>query len=151
MDIIESGPLSELAAVIQLAIAPVFLLAGIGALLNVVTARLGRAVDRARFLERESGGAVEDARVRVELGVLDRRVALAQRSIGLLVISALLVCLLVAALFLAVLIGRGGAAMIAVLFVSAMAALIGGLALFLAETAIATRQLRVNAELLMRK
>jgi len=36
---------------IQLAVAPVFLLSGIGAILVVITNRLGRIIDRARVLE----------------------------------------------------------------------------------------------------
>ena len=44
-------PGSDMARTIQLAIAPVFLLAGIGAFLNVIAGRLARVVDRARHLE----------------------------------------------------------------------------------------------------
>jgi hypothetical protein len=39
---------------IQLAVAPVFLLSGIGAILAVMTNRLGRIIDRARVLEKNS-------------------------------------------------------------------------------------------------
>jgi hypothetical protein len=47
--------------VIQLAVAPVFLLAGVGAILNVMANRLSRIIDRARVLETKLGAAAEDA------------------------------------------------------------------------------------------
>lgn len=145
--------LSDIAHTIQLAVAPVFLLAGIGALLNVVTSRLGRAVDRARALEERLLAALDDSaapRIRNELGVLDRRMTLAQRSIFLFSFSALLVCVLVAALFVIDLVNLQLSAVVGVLFIGAMIALIGGLSLFLAEVTLATRMLRVRAELLMK-
>ncbi len=39
------------AQVIQAAVAPVFLLAGVGATLNVLASRIGRIIDRARIME----------------------------------------------------------------------------------------------------
>ena len=47
------APVNDVSAAIQLAIAPVFLLAGIGAILSVLTIRLGRVVDRARLVEQK--------------------------------------------------------------------------------------------------
>lgn len=41
----------QVAHAIQLAVAPVFLLSGIGAMLVVMTNRLGRIIDRARVIE----------------------------------------------------------------------------------------------------
>jgi hypothetical protein len=43
--------IEALSSVIQLAVAPVFLLAGIAGLLNVLSVRLDRAVDRVRVVE----------------------------------------------------------------------------------------------------
>jgi hypothetical protein len=43
-------PASDISHVIQLAVAPVFLLAGIGAFINAFAARLGRIFDRSRVL-----------------------------------------------------------------------------------------------------
>jgi hypothetical protein len=45
-----SPELTHLAQIIQLAVAPVFLLAGLGAFLNVCAGRLARIIDRARQL-----------------------------------------------------------------------------------------------------
>ena len=147
------NPISDIAQTIQLSVAPVFLLAGIGALLNVVTSRLGRAVDRARVLEERltpPAAPTEAPRIRDELMVLDRRMLLSHRSIALCSLSALLVCILVAALFIADLADLAGGSAVAILFIAAMAALIGGLGFFLAEVTLATRMLRVRAELFMK-
>jgi len=145
--------LSGIAHIIQLAVAPVFLLAGIGAILSVVTMRLGRVVDRARQLEdalRSGLDAKTDSQMRSELGVLDRRMVFCQRAIGLCTISALFVCFVVAALFVGVLADINVAAPVSILFVAAMASLISGLLMFLAEVNAATRMLRVRAELIMK-
>ena len=143
-------PVSTVANLIQLAIAPVFLLAGIGAILNVLAQRLARVVDRARKLEEEFGSydEAERGRAAAELCLLDRRMTLVNRSISACTASALFVCLVVAFLFVADLIEIGFARPIAVLFVLAMLLLIVGLVLFLHEIRLATRALHVRRELL---
>ena len=143
----------DIAHIIQLAVAPVFLLAGIGALLSVITSRLGRAVDRARFLECALTPDLEAAaenRIRDELGTLDKRMALSQRAITFASVAALLICVVVATLFIGGLAKVNLSAVVALIFIAAMGTLIVGLALFLAEIRLATRQLRVRAELLMK-
>lgn len=140
----------NIAQIIQLSVAPVFLLAGIGAILNVVAARLGRAVDRARYLEEVLPNAEQKAKpdyVLMQLAVLDRRIVFAQRSIFFCVVSAFLVCIVVATLFVGALVEVALAALVGILFIAAMMSLIGGLAYFLAEVAIATRMLRVRTDL----
>lgn len=144
---------SDIAHIVQLAVAPVFLIAGIGAILNVVTSRLGRVVDRARFLERalkEKHGENDERRIRAELAALDRRMVTAQRAIYLCSLAALLVCVVVATLFLSTLAHLNFGALVALMFVGAMVCLIGGLSLFLVEISIATRTLRVRAELFVK-
>ena len=143
--------LSDLAHIIELSVAPVFLLAGIGAFLNVVASRLGRVVDRARNLEEQylaGPTADEMTRIKHELGILDRRVRLSQRAVSLFSLAALLVCLVVATLFVGEFVVLPVAAPVALMFIAAMLAMIGGLTLFLLETALATRTIRVRAELL---
>lgn len=144
--------LSDIAHIIQLAVAPAFLLVGIGSILSVVTMRLGRTVDRARQLEDSLQSDTDEkgnSRMRAELVVLDRRMVFCQRAIGLSTISVLFVCFVIAALFVGVLANIDVAAVVAVLFVAAMASLIAGLLMFLVEVTLATRMLRVRAELLM--
>jgi hypothetical protein len=146
-------PVTQIAQLIQLAIAPVFLLAGIGALLNVVAQRLARVVDRARVLEKEYHGydEAERARAGAELGLLDRRMKIANYAISACTASALFTCLLVAILFVADLSEFKFGQAIAILFVATMMLLILGLVLFLYEIRLAMASLRVRSELLPRR
>ena len=150
MPIDQAIPVSTIAHLIQLAIAPVFLLAGIGAILNVLAQRLARVVDRARMLESEFESYDEKKRRRAaaELCILDRRMAVANQSIRACTASALFVCLVVAFLFIADLTSFPFAQPVAILFVLAMLLLIVGLILFLYEIRLAMRSLRVRRELL---
>jgi MFS family permease len=135
---------------IQLSIAPVFLLAGIGAFLNVIAGRLSRVVDRARLLEtlHPEVGDIERRRYVVELHLLEQRMTLASRAIYLGTASGLAVCLLVIALFVGELISLKMGNAIAVLFVIAIALLAGSMVTFLRETRIALKSLHVREDLL---
>ncbi len=144
------GAVGDIAHNIQLAVAPVFLLTGIGSILNVLAARLGRAVDRARRLEADIAGYPSTRRIEAlsELRLLDRRMAAINRAIGLCTMSALIVCLVVAILFIGDLVPMRWTGVVALLFVLAMALLIVGLTLFLYEIQIALKSVRVKAALL---
>ena len=140
-----------IADAIALAVAPIFLMTGIWALLNVMTQRLGRVIDRARALETEleRGMPPEVAeRHRVELGQLGTRINSVNRAIYATTASALLVCLVVALLFIEQLTPLDMSAEVAVLFVLTMAFLITGLGFFLREISVATRSLKVRSDLL---
>ena len=140
---------SALAHTISLSIAPVFLLTGIASILNVLVGRLARVVDRARALEATFPhiGGPDRERFVAELKILDRRMQVTHYAIACSSASALLVCVLVAALFLADLADIGSTRFVAVLFVSAMMLIIAGLVLFLVEVQIATRSVRVRRDL----
>lgn len=141
---------SIVARIIGQAVAPVFLLAGIGAILNVLAQRLARVVDRARKLEEEFDSYDEprQARASAELCLLGRRMTVVNQSIRACTASALFVCLVVAILFVADLTRFPFAQPVAILFVLAMLLLIVGLILFLYEIRLAMRALRVRQELL---
>jgi len=127
--------LGDVSHVIQLAIAPVFLLTAIGTLLNVLINRLGRSVDRRRTLTASlpalDAGLAGDAQG--ELAYVHRRVRLIYTAILLAVGAALLICLLIAIAFLDALLASDLSQLVAILFMLAMLALIGSLALFLRE------------------
>ncbi len=138
--------IDTIAGIIQLSIAPVFLLAGIGGILNVVAQRLARVVDRARKLEAdldEIGGAIPPV-YRAELKVLDQRMGMCHGAIGLCTTGALLVCIVIVVLFVADLIVLDFAVPVSLLFIGAMLSVSLGLMLFLAEVTIATRSVRVS-------
>ena len=141
---------SEVAEIIQLAVAPVFLLAGIGAFLNVCASRLARIVDRARQIEPHllgSRGAEHD-RLQGEIRILDRRINLVSRAIWLSVVSAVMTCAVVILLFAGSLVDAEFGTSIALLFIATMVAIGLGFAVFLLETRVASRAVRIRNELL---
>jgi hypothetical protein len=136
--------------IVRNAVAPVFLLSGIGAFLNVCTSRLSRIVDRSREIEPRvlgSRGAEHDRWIG-ELKLLDRRMSLVSRAIFLSVLSAILVCIVVSLLFAASLTQRHYGTAIAWLFIASMLSIAAGFAVFLAETWVGSRAVRVRSELL---
>jgi hypothetical protein len=135
---------NSLAQVIQLSVAPVFLLAGVGATLNVLANRIARIIDRARAMEERLVAAEGDRARELHdlLKVLSRRATLINRAIALCVLSGLLVSLVVAALFVTSALEIDLAAPIAVAFVMALLSLAASLLMFLREVFIATASLR---------
>ena len=142
----------DIVQIIQLSIAPVFLIAGIGTLLNVLTSRLARVVDRGRAIELDldlpMGSGQHTNRHLAELRVLDQRMNWIHNAIMLSTMAILLVCLLIVALFSVELITIDLSRVVAILFIATMASLIGGLISFLIEISYARKSLRVRAELL---
>ncbi|HET6942485.1 MAG TPA: DUF2721 domain-containing protein [Sphingomicrobium sp.] len=141
---------ATVAQIIQLAVAPVFLFAGIGAFLNVCTGRLSRIVDRARDIEPLllSSRGTEHDRWLNELRILDRRMVLVSRAIFLSVFAAVLTCSVVVLLFAASLTGAHFGTAIALLFIVSMISIGTGFAVFLIETRVGSRAVRIRAELL---
>jgi len=138
--------ITGIANVIQLSIAPVFLLTGVAAILGVLTNRLARIIDRARRLEDVLLHASGDREqlIRSELHTLARRSKLVNRAISLATSCALLICVLIVGLFAAAFTNTRIEAHIGWLFVAAMVALIGALVVFLREVYVATANLRIG-------
>jgi hypothetical protein len=132
---------TDIAHVIQLSVAPVYLLAGIGAFINAFAGRLGRVFDRGRLLEAalEVEQECNEAQIRAELDILWRRARLAYIGIALDILSALLVCILIVFAFAGYFFDFEVRSLIGGLFIAAMLALIGGLVAFLREVFIAVR------------
>jgi len=142
----ETVAVTTIAHQIQLAVAPVFLLAGIGGFINVLALRLARVVDRSRQLEAELPGESDAARAAhaEEMRLLDRRMRVVNLSISSCTAGALFVCVVVAILFVADLAKIAFARPIALLFIMAMLLVILGLILFLYEIRLAAKALRVS-------
>ena len=142
--------LGDVSHIIQLAIAPVFLLTGVGTNLAVLTNRLSRIIDRTRLLEdRLDAGMVADtARPRAELLTLYQRTHLINRAITLSTTCALLVCITIATLFIGDALVLGLSKFIASLFILAMLALIGSFIYFLREIFVAIGSISVHGALI---
>lgn len=149
----QPSPVATVAHIIQLAVAPVFLLTGIGSLLNVFAGRLSRVIDRARRLEAEipALSARDRERALEELVILDQRMAVIHWAINGTVAGALFVCVVVALLFVADLVSLEFGRPVAIMFITAMVLLIAGLVLFMVEVSIATRSVRVREDYVRRR
>lgn len=138
--------IGDLAKAIQLALAPVFLLTGIGALLGVMTGRLARIVDRGRaFAEGQvSCVSCDHAAITLELETLEPRRHLTSVAITATTVAALLVCAVIAGLFVEVMLQTPLKWLISAFFAAAMFALVVGLIFFLRELHLAMRTVRIG-------
>lgn len=137
-----AADITTVAHVIQLAVAPVFLLTGIGAILAVITNRIARIVDRARVL-----GNLNDQTqpaLKGEMAMLARRARWVHWAVSLCTMSALFICIVIAALFLGSETGMDPSRVVSLFFISAMLALISGLLCFLREIFLATGNIEVR-------
>jgi hypothetical protein len=136
----------SIAHVIQTAVAPVFLLTGIASMLVVLTNRLGRIIDRARMLEDRIIDLTGEHHVVAgqDLRWLSRRARHINRGIALFTLAALLVCVIIAVLFVSAFFSPDVSRLVATLFVLAMGCLIAGLVSFLREVTLATQSLRIG-------
>jgi hypothetical protein len=134
-----------IAQTIQLALAPVFVLVAMGNILNLLSSRLGRVVDRSRTLQDRhmaTKGPDHDEVV-AEIRMIDKRIGLITRAIRVMVISGLMVGLTVAVLFLEELVSLNLQRVAAATFLAAIALLMWALVLFLRETQVSAQQLRI--------
>ena len=139
-----------IAHVIQLSVAPVFLITGIGALLGVMMQRIARIIDRARNLE-DLLPTADPAHARAahaELHTLSRRLRLINRAVSLCVLAALLICGVIGGLFISAYYAWSPdlTRVVATVFAAALLCLIAGLLLFLREVYIATATLRFGVK-----
>ena len=136
--------ITDIARLIQLAVAPVFLLTAVGTMIGVLATRLGRAIDRSRLLEDRVRQLQPEGQkaVREELDLLSRRVRLVYAAMVLAVICALFVGLLIAVAFVDAFINIDLSKFIGLLFIGAMVAFIFSLLVFLREIFLAVTSAR---------
>ena len=135
----------DIASAIQLALAPVFLLTGIAGILNVMAGRLSRIIDRGRALTEGPTGLLlsQQDSIAIEKQTLEQRRHLTSIAITACTVAALLVCMVIAALFLEVLLGAPLKWLVGALFTAAMLALVLGLGFFLREVHLAMQSIRI--------
>src|SRR5882724_6132773 len=133
----------DIVRLIQSAVAPVFLLSGVGVTLGVLTGRLARIIDRARYLEdHPAASGLRPEAIQDALRMLARRAKYTNAAIALCAASALFVSLVVMALFASAFFDTDLSVAIALLFVAAMICLTGAFGAFLVECRLATEILR---------
>ena len=137
--------IGDIAEIIKLSVAPVFLLAGIGGLLMVLTNRLARIIDRSRSLRLIESEFMSDANRAVyqrEQRIQVKRIKLIHAAISFATASAIIICLLIVALFVGNLSGANVSTLIALLFILCMISLGGAFILLLIEILISNRGLK---------
>lgn len=137
---------ADIAHVIQLSVAPVFLLAGLGSILGVMTNRLARVLDRAHLYESKllNLEAAPDTELHERLRTLAQRAKLISVSIALCTLTALLVCAVIITLFIGAFFGFSAAIPAALLFITALLAFVTALIWFLREIFLATASLHIG-------
>jgi hypothetical protein len=140
----------DIITLLQVSLAPAFLLVALGGLLNLYAIRLGRIVDRSRILQ-ENFPATEDRErsfIVTELNDLQKRMQVVNSAIAFGVLGAILVCILIGLLFFIGLLGLEWTMLIAILFVMAMLMLSISLIRFFQEVQIASRDIKIRDEFL---
>jgi hypothetical protein len=130
---------------IQLAVAPVFLLTAVAAMIGTVAGRLARIIDRARVLETRIDDSPDENPMAVEfteLGHLRTRGRLVNVCIAFLTLCAILIGLTIMALFLGKTLEIQIFRVVTVLFLTGVTCFLLALMCFLAETLIASQVLK---------
>jgi Protein of unknown function (DUF2721) len=143
----ETTDVGTISHVIQLSVAPVFLLLGVGSILSVMTNRLSRIIDRARVLEAqlEDAPAGRAVHLQADLATLTQRARLIGPAITLCTATALMVCIVIAVLFCGAFLQFDPTLAVALLFVAGMVSFFFGLLWFLREIFVATSNLRIGS------
>ncbi len=144
----ENAASSSLLPVIQLAITPVILISGVGALMITLTNRMGRIVDRTRTLAGQvrAAPAADRGHFDNQLGILWRRAKLIRIAVTLAGLSMLLSCLLVMAIFADASMARDFGAPLVVVFLGSVICLAAALIAFLRDVWMSLWALRLEVE-----
>jgi hypothetical protein len=137
---------TDISHVIQLSVAPVFLLAGIGSILGVMANRLARVIDRSRTLEARLPGAEKEvyADLHARLMTLARRAKLISQGLAMCTMTALLICSVIIVLFIGAFLHFSAAIPAALLFITALLSFATALVWFLREIFVATASMRIG-------
>ena len=125
------------------AVAPVFLLTGIGSILNVMVGRLGRAIDRARIVNELTPAKRQEHKH--ELSVTVKRITWLRVAIGFATLWALLVCVSIASLFISVESGFSMPHMVLWSFICSMVAIIVALFCFISEILLTSNEAIISS------
>src|SRR5690606_27688953 len=134
---------------VQLSLTPAFLLAAVGAFLNVMNQRLTWIVDRVHLLEKLNDADIHDSEVD-ELPVLRRRRRYAHLAVNSSTGAGLLICVVVSTTFVSAFVRPPLGTLVALLWIAVMALVFGALLAFLFETQLATKSSR-DTRLLSRR
>lgn len=140
--------LSSLLPIIQLAITPVILISGMGALMITLTNRMARIVDRTRVVAELIPSASTEDRQHLEsqLDIMWRRALLIRRAVTSNGLSMLVSCLLVVVLFATAIFHLQMPALVLGLFAASIVLLIASLVDFLRDIFVSLHALHLQVE-----
>lgn len=143
--LIEITDIHSVSEAIRDAVAPVFLLTGIGSILGVLIGRLGRSIDRARLI---NDMATEKRQsLKTELQIIVKRIKWLRRAIGLATLAALCVCVSIVTMFISVETGFKMPHLVLMSFILSMCSVISALMCFLREIYLTSREIIVESML----
>jgi hypothetical protein len=143
-------PVDDVAHVIQVALTPVFLLSGIGTLLNVFNTRLARVSDHAEHANEMLLAETDRARalvLRAHLRRLRRRTMALDIAIAMSALGGALTCGAAFALFVGVLRASGTSGVLFALFGASLSCTVFGLAAFIGDSLLAWHGLQREGHL----
>jgi hypothetical protein len=127
---------------VQQSVAPVFLITGVGSILSVLSTRLARVIDRFRMLDESEVELSADSKA--EMMILIRRSRWIHWAITLCTTSALLICIVIVALFIGSELNKDPSGTISIFFSTAMLTLTGGLVCFLREISLSMGIIKIR-------
>ena len=135
---IEANSINSVSQLIQLSVAPVFLLAGVAGLLNVFTGRLSRIIDKVDKLnkyENENQKLLEDEKALSKIALRRKFLTMRMKNTNLAILfctfTGLLIAMVIVTMFLSAIFQFKDSLFVAILFIAAMICLIISLLLFL--------------------
>jgi hypothetical protein len=141
-----AGALVSIVHIIQVSLAPVFLLSGVATLLNVFSTRYARVADQVDALGKLIDGSddVGAAAMVVRLVHLQRRALALDAAVALAAIAGALTCATVLVLFLGEAGGFGIAAILYITFGLAIASTLAAIGAFAVEMLMASQRVRAE-------
>lgn len=143
--IMDTNVVNSVAHLIQLSVAPVFLLAAVAGLLNVFVGRLTRIIDKIEKLQLfEEKKLQTDASFKMSEKMTSRKAFLLKRlratnvAIALITSAGLMVAVVIITMFLSAMLDFQDGTLISTFFILAMIFLISSLLLFLKEISYTT-------------
>ena len=128
----------DVSLAIRDAVAPVFLLTGIGSILGVLVNRLSRSIDRARLINAMSDE--QFFQFADELDIIVQRTKWMRWSVGLFIFAGLCVAVSIASVFISVGLQLNLTNFVLITFITAMCSLTVGLLCFLREIILAAKE-----------
>lgn len=134
----------NLIQLLQTAISPVVLISGVGLILLTLTNRIGRVIDRSRFLVQEIEAGKDERKKRVQIRILYRRSQILRAAITCISLTILFASIMILELFIGYFRGYDISFTFILFFILAIVSLISGILFFLLDITITLKALKLQ-------